>query len=859
MAELNNKNNKLIGNQRQPRYSIRKLTIGAASCLVGYFLFMPNTTVKAAEQPAEPAAAAEQTTAAEANSTSDNKIELTDKQAEISLPGDLASNDSAKKAVEEQAEAPAADQKKESEQSDQLIEGKEGKADKKQDQESQAAKDKDAKAEAAKEPPAKARPLPEEEAGSILVVGDGENDYDTLHDAVGYASDGDTISIEKDVHENETTIIDKNVTLIGKNKEIVFDNSCHLEIGAGQNVVFGSANSNQGVTVRSKTEFDVRGHLTTNDSFTYVCDNADSEMAKLKVLAGGRLDVEGGTFSPAYVEYERGSTGSIHGGTFFNNLDLYPNTECLFIDGDVSEITGGFFHNDFRDDGDLARAAVYIQGHVGRISGGTFLSEKSNALHVIHGGYVDEISGGTFTCHDQKGFALALMSYQNEPVSYVGKISGGTFNGGRFGAWLYSYGAPCYIGDISGGTFTGSQAGVQNDVGSRIGKISGGTFKADSAGLLNVSQIDEISGGQFSGRLTGGLWNYDARARISLIDGGTFSGASGINNKGQIDRIAGGNFTGQTFAGLWNKGTINVIDNGRFMGHRSGIYNDDQLSQIKNGLFWGQLAYGIDNQSETAIALEPDLVADSTGLGIGRARYWGEKDALHGEFVLPGDYHMSSRSTVLPVAGISDTKFRFLKEFLTLSYDPNGGTGAVNSQTETEDSHPLTIADNGFARLGYQFSGWNTKADGRGTAYQPGDAIVLTQNTTLYAQWKAEEKPPKPDVPDIPDIPDLPDIPDQPEKPTEPEQPTEPDQPDQPSQPGEPGNSEPTNDHEQISKQTDKDKIKSTSPGKTAARQSIQEEARLPQTGEKSTVLAAALCLLLGAGLSLLAWRREKE
>ena len=43
---------------------------------------------------------------------------------------------------------------------------------------------------------------------------------------------------------------------------------------------------------------------------------------------------------------------------------------------------------------------------------------------------------------------------------------------------------------------------------------------------------------------------------------------------------------------------------------------------------------------------------------------------------------------------------------------------------------------NSFTRTGYTFSGWNTKADGTGTAYNDGANVTLNGNTTLYAQWQ---------------------------------------------------------------------------------------------------------------------------
>ena len=48
----------------------------------------------------------------------------------------------------------------------------------------------------------------------------------------------------------------------------------------------------------------------------------------------------------------------------------------------------------------------------------------------------------------------------------------------------------------------------------------------------------------------------------------------------------------------------------------------------------------------------------------------------------------------------------------------------------------VVVAQNGFTRSGYTFAGWNTQADGNGTAYKAGDTFTLTdKNAVLYAQW----------------------------------------------------------------------------------------------------------------------------
>lgn len=48
----------------------------------------------------------------------------------------------------------------------------------------------------------------------------------------------------------------------------------------------------------------------------------------------------------------------------------------------------------------------------------------------------------------------------------------------------------------------------------------------------------------------------------------------------------------------------------------------------------------------------------------------------------------------------------------------------------------IVIQQSGFTRSEYTFTGWNTQADGKGTAYKVGDSFTLTdKDTVLYAQW----------------------------------------------------------------------------------------------------------------------------
>lgn len=80
-----------------------------------------------------------------------------------------------------------------------------------------------------------------------------------------------------------------------------------------------------------------------------------------------------------------------------------------------------------------------------------------------------------------------------------------------------------------------------------------------------------------------------------------------------------------------------------------------------------------------------------------------------------------------------------------LVYDSNGGNGSMDSRNQ-ESGSTVTVADNGFTRDGFTFTGWNTSPNGTGTDYKPGDSLTVTADTTLYAQWKRVPETTMPDT-----------------------------------------------------------------------------------------------------------------
>lgn len=72
-------------------------------------------------------------------------------------------------------------------------------------------------------------------------------------------------------------------------------------------------------------------------------------------------------------------------------------------------------------------------------------------------------------------------------------------------------------------------------------------------------------------------------------------------------------------------------------------------------------------------------------------------------------------------------------------YDANGGTGSHASTPGWQYSDVTVPSDasKSFKRAGYVFLGWDTQADGNGTAYKDGSQVPLQdKDITLYAQWQ---------------------------------------------------------------------------------------------------------------------------
>lgn len=87
-----------------------------------------------------------------------------------------------------------------------------------------------------------------------------------------------------------------------------------------------------------------------------------------------------------------------------------------------------------------------------------------------------------------------------------------------------------------------------------------------------------------------------------------------------------------------------------------------------------------------------------------------------------------------PDSAAASTVIRYRAKQYEVSFDANGGVNAPEKQVKLRGVD-LVLTDAVPEMPAYTFKGWNTQADGTGTAYAAGSVYALDENVTLFAQW----------------------------------------------------------------------------------------------------------------------------
>ncbi len=150
---------------------------------------------------------------------------------------------------------------------------------------------------------------------------------------------------------------------------------------------------------------------------------------------------------------------------------------------------------------------------------------------------------------------------------------------------------------------------------------------------------------------------------------------------------------------------------------------------------------GTGSHADTGIPADTQYtVLSPEETGISRPGFtftgWNTAPDGSGTAYQPGDTILITGDVVLYA------QWTQVEEFYSVTYDPNGGTSShVDANLPGGTIYTvLSQEETGITRPGFTFTGWNTAPDGSGTAYQPGDTILITGDVVLYAQWTQNQE-----------------------------------------------------------------------------------------------------------------------
>lgn len=101
------------------------------------------------------------------------------------------------------------------------------------------------------------------------------------------------------------------------------------------------------------------------------------------------------------------------------------------------------------------------------------------------------------------------------------------------------------------------------------------------------------------------------------------------------------------------------------------------------------------------------------------------------------DKSSKNTSFIMPSGKVAVRAIYNETKFYTVEYYANGGRGSMdNEKSEVQDGAITTLKANGFTSSNRKFKGWCMNSNGSGTIYQPGDNVVITDDTIFYAIWE---------------------------------------------------------------------------------------------------------------------------
>ena len=232
-------------------------------------------------------------------------------------------------------------------------------------------------------------------------------------------------------------------------------------------------------------------------------------------------------------------------------------------------------------------------------------------------------------------------------------------------------------------------------------------FSADSAQAAAITNLTVTS----TGSLTAGQANS---APIVVSFTAPSAMAANNNNSAYVSLVGASAVTAPN--GSSCTGAVTVQNNQSFSNNCS-LFVSPNVSTQAMGIFQSAVNWPADTTWTFTYAANTVTLPNAATMNVSASTFIASSPPTN---VDGGQLSVSLTGYVAP------TK--------TVTFNANGGEGAIANQVA---SAATALTANSFTRSGHTFTGWNTLANGTGTAFANSASFPFTVDQTLYAQWAA--------------------------------------------------------------------------------------------------------------------------
>lgn len=368
--------------------------------------------------------------------------------------------------------------------------------------------------------------------------------------------------------------------------------------------------------------------------------------------------------------------------------------------------------------------------------GGGISAAEQSRIDFISGSIHDNRSlryGGAVYNHGGSIFTMGGGSILDNQAVY-----GGGFYNNADGQLLINGGMVSRnSADVGGGIYNAVQSSATLSASASFGCEGANTAALYAPGIHN--QGDFYTEGLRD--VTNGVY-ISSRSAVVRIEGPLISGSKiQIDNSGYVSPNEAGT---AIVIGEASPPYAELTDDDRdaflkppsdFEGWEIRLSDDSSqilLAPIQYTIRYGNLMGASNSNPDTYQVTDPDIILSTPG-PVSGYRFIGWFDAMEG----------GNQVTRIVQGTMGDITLyaRWEKVYLIITYDANDDNGpaacGIPLPESFQEGQEIIINDSLPVRPCYVFAGWNTRPDGSGTGYSPGEIIdSLSGDIILYAVWE---------------------------------------------------------------------------------------------------------------------------